>query len=102
MQTRRLFGVSVVSVIQVTDISVTPYCGAVLTLSLPRLRVVTRKATSENAKLEITKIFFFLSFACARERTSHTPSTAFRHLRPRKDIVNQCLEFEEFYQNSQY
>ena len=50
---------SVVSVIQVTDISVTPYCGAVLTLSLPRLRVVTRKATSENAKLEITKIFFF-------------------------------------------
>ena len=23
----------------------------------------------------------------------HTPSTAFRHLPPRKDVVNQCLEF---------
>ena len=23
----------------------------------------------------------------------HTPSTAFRHLAPRKDVVNQCLEF---------
>ena len=25
--------------------------------------------------------------------TTHTPSIAFRHLPPRKDIVNQCLEF---------
>ena len=24
---------------------------------------------------------------------SHTPSTAFRHLPPTKDVVNQCLEF---------
>ena len=23
----------------------------------------------------------------------HTPSTAFRHLSTRKDVVNQCLEF---------
>ena len=27
-------------------------------------------------------------------RQSHTPSTAFRHLPPRKDVVNRCLEFE--------
>ena len=26
-------------------------------------------------------------------RSSHTPSIAFRHLPPRKDVVNQCLEF---------
>ena len=25
--------------------------------------------------------------------TVHTPSTAFRHLPPRKDVVNSCLEF---------
>ena len=24
----------------------------------------------------------------------HTPSIAFRHLPPRKDVVNQCLEFD--------
>ena len=23
----------------------------------------------------------------------HTPSIAFRHLHPRKDVVNECLEF---------
>ena len=27
------------------------------------------------------------------ELASHTPSIAFRHLPPRKDVVNQCLEF---------
>ena len=26
-------------------------------------------------------------------RLTHTPSIAFRHLPPRKDVVNQCLEF---------
>ena len=25
----------------------------------------------------------------------HTPRTAFRHLHPRKDVVNQCLKFVE-------
>ena len=25
---------------------------------------------------------------------THIPSTAFRHLPPRKDVINQCLEFE--------
>ena len=24
----------------------------------------------------------------------HTPTIAFRHLPPRKDVVNQCLEFD--------
>ena len=24
---------------------------------------------------------------------THTPNIAFRHLPPRKDVVNQCLEF---------
>ena len=29
-----------------------------------------------------------------RERQKHTPIIAFRHPPPKKDIVNQCLEFE--------
>ena len=29
-----------------------------------------------------------------RERQRHTPIIAFRHPPPKKDIVNQCLEFE--------
>ena len=29
-----------------------------------------------------------------RDTTAHTPSTAFRHPPPRKDVVNQCLEFD--------
>ena len=60
MQTRRLFGVSVASVVQVTDVSATPCRGAVLTLSLSRSRVVTRKTTGEKAKLEIIQTFFVL------------------------------------------
>ena len=35
----------------------------------------------------------FLSW-CSEGR-GHTPSIAFRHLPPRKDVVNQCLEFGE-------
>ena len=30
----------------------------------------------------------------AGKRREHTPSIAFRHLPPRKDVVNQCLEFD--------
>ena len=30
----------------------------------------------------------------SQHSAAHTPSIAFRHLSPRKDVVNQCLEFE--------
>ena len=30
----------------------------------------------------------------AAQSVTHTPSIAFRHLPPKKDVVNQCLEFE--------
>ena len=37
-------------------------------------------------------------FHLSTEGASHTPSIAFRHLSPRKDVVNQCLEFGCFFQ----
>ena len=33
------------------------------------------------------------TFGYATEAVLHTPSIAFRHFPPRKDVVNQCLEF---------
>ena len=34
-----------------------------------------------------------VTFLTVSPRGPHTPSTVFRHLPPRKDVVNQCLEF---------
>ena len=66
-------------------------------------------AIYKHAILCHTFIMFFNSaFHCATESSrktshiferytwkdqTHTPSIAFRHLPPRKDVVNQCLEF---------
>ena len=57
-------------------------------------------ATTSNRQCKATpqRPLFFpdgQGFSSAGHTHSHTPSIAFRHLPPMKDVVNQCLELKE-------
>ena len=49
-------------------------------------------ASSVERCTEISTTAEFGGRVPKREALSHTPSIAFRHLPPKKDVVNQCLE----------